>query len=214
MKTRKTLLLLGTALAAVLLAVPAAAQGAGRLYDVKTGKTVSSGTEIHLTGTETFTTVEAGFECKKHVIVTAHVIANGTVHGSVTTEECEGSGMLAGCEIKSVKATNAPWKFSVNTEDLVVTDVTNDVEFDSECALSAATVETPEMTVTAKEPTKGISTVLISGEGTADLGEVELPLEVSGHLEVTGGAAGTYGIEHVAPNPFGKLPRIFSLGPA
>jgi hypothetical protein len=192
---KKMMLLSSMALAAVAFAVPASASaqalwahdGVPLSHETVT---FSGFAEFHLIDSP----VPASFGCVVHATVT--IYNDPEAHGDVTdfevtTETCEGTGVLKGCQLigHSNTAEGAgSWTVDVTTEHFTITNVQITDAFNEGCAAPGAILHFPEITA-APDNAEEISSVTISGLGEST---------GSGRAEATGTLTadqpGTYGI--------------------
>jgi hypothetical protein len=191
---KKTMLLVTAAVAMVALAVPAAASAGGTLFHEGKEVATDSHVSIELTGRATFDIPDAAssFGCDVHSDVTlkAGHPSHGTATFEITTETCEGEGLLAGCELED-HSTNGPFTVTVTTEDFIIHDIEINNEFKPGCFVPGSQLTFDEVTATP-DATGAISTVELEGDGIDHV--TGLPIEATGDLSVGGGNAGTYGI--------------------
>jgi len=193
---KKTILLASMASAA--FTVPTMASAAGTLthegVPVPTNETVSAQVsgfvEIDLPA------LESGYGCEAEAeveLVSGHPSTGTSVLEIPSTDNCQGTGLLAGCELEAHES-NGPFDVVAGANDFTVTNpggvMTLSSAFDENCIVPGGEMTFAEVLVTP-DNTESISSVTLSGEGVDDV--TELALTVTGELAVE--PAGTYGIE-------------------
>ncbi len=116
MRIKRSLLLIGAALAAITVVLPATASA----FTIKdNGKTLEN-VEIPLTGQFKFQSSGTGMECTVHMALFVNGNTVDVTKFAITTKSCAGFGSLyAGCEMSSDEAT-LPWSVTVHEENLEV----------------------------------------------------------------------------------------------
>lgn len=192
MKSKKTILLLLTAMLSMLSLAPSAAAAVdGKLADVADGKTIPQGKKIKLEGGFRFETVGTGIECN----MTAEIEAANLGMESATvlsflpaTTTCAGFGLLfAECKVKK-HTINTPWDLTATpTPDFDLSkpggelSVAFELEKCKNNQLAKGSITVPKLTLkpettsgtTAKtgEPIAAIEIVEEENEGEAILEE-------------------------------------------
>lgn len=188
---RKTILFVaGTATALVAIALPALAS-ADQWYD-KSSPLTSNAT-VTFSGPAGIASEVGGISCTVHVETT---LTKGTdvahVNGfTVTVTTCKGSGLYTGCVVDN-STGNTPWVVTAATpKTLTLTksggNITTFTKYEAGCIASTVDTVFPSITATVDSGSE-ISTLTLEGEGTSNLGAVE----ISGTLTST--APKTYGI--------------------
>jgi hypothetical protein len=191
---KKTILLASLALAAVAFAAPAPASAQGTLFD--NGNPVPTGNHVtlELTGVIAFDFPElaSSFGCVAHPEITlkaGHPSTGAVEAFNLTTEECEGTGLLEGCELASDMTNKSA--VDVSATSLTITGFEFTQLFKEGCIVPASLWTFPAITAIPNNA-NAISILSLSGEGISDV--TGLVIQVTGTLQIVGGAAGTYGI--------------------
>ena len=200
---RKAILLAMAAAIVAMFAVPGSASANWTKHHA--ALPAGQNAELEITGTDIrFTSSSGGVTCSS--TISKVDFEGGTTTGKITsfapevskqttiTEDCQGTGILEGCEVHQVTANNLPWTIHTATSDTVTITtggVTNELS-GFFCPTSAvATGGTVTMTVAAGETTT-TSTATLSGTLPGDVGGLTPTLTVAGTVHVLGTI--TYGI--------------------
>lgn len=157
------------------------------------GKALEGQPKFALSGDLGFATAFGSFVCRIHINSETTTFIGHIYSLQFTTEECEGSGLFAECELEDDEPTDLPWIYIVFFDDLIIPEYEVHHEFDSECSTDEALVTSEDVTLTPTNP-EAISMLEVSGEGIGHLFGLEVEVTLLGTLEVVGAAAGTYGI--------------------
>jgi hypothetical protein len=190
---KKTLRLALAAATLVALASPAAASAEGTLFDQGIEVTTGSHVTLDLSGRLGWDIPDlaSSYECDVHSSVTlkAGHPSHGTATLEFTTETCEGTGVLTGCELES-HSTNSPLTVDVTSSDLRITNFEFNESFQGGCFMPASQRTFPEIMATP-DATGAISALTLSGAGSDHV--TGLPMDLTGELAVEG-SLGTYGL--------------------
>lgn len=178
----KKMMLLAIAVAAVAAFAAPASALAGTHW-IHEGSTVSSFEEDY-TGFASFD-VNAfpgtSFGCVVHVHLSATqdttpTTATGTITSfEVTTNTCEGTGLLTGCELEN-DTSNTNWHVVATATDLDITKTGGEIEINNSykagCAVAASTVKFASITATPTPNIEEVECLDLSGSGSSALGAV------------------------------------------
>jgi len=195
---KKTMLLASMALAIAALVAPAIASAEGTL--THEGKPVPTGNHVVLifTGSMEFDIpdLDSGYTCEveaRSELVSGHPSTGVTTFSILNTSNCDGTGLLADCELVA-DSTNFLYHIAVTSTDFVVTKTGGTIvinnTFDGNCIVPSAELTFEEITATPNS-TSSIATISLHGDGVDDV--TGLPITATGDLFAY--PTGTYGIE-------------------
>jgi hypothetical protein len=199
MKISKSLFAIAATLIATMGLASSAMASGGVVRDVTTNAIIPNGTKTEYKGWAKFTGGLGAFTC--HVVSTSEATGTAGNTGKVTkfeangTENCSGSGFLAGCTLESHSTTNLPYHVTVTKEDL---DVTGTIVLHNKykgflCPLNGEEVTLTFSAITLTPLKTGTTAVTGTSNklgGTSKPGEPIAGFDISGngeiHRETTG----------------------------
>lgn len=194
MKVKK--LLLSTAVAVAVLAVPASALAAQWLDG---GKSFSGKRELKMTASEFVEVGEAGKKdvllCESTPKITTEGGSTGTLSDTVLTATCTGlAGKLVGCTVSKAEALESPWAVTVNTSDITAKNVKFKYTFAAGCSISTIEFTVSELTLTPFESQSSIRGFQWSTEVSGKVNGATTPVGYFGSGSLPEAEWGTYGI--------------------
>lgn len=194
MKLRKSLLL--TAVAVMMLAVPASALAAQWLDG---GKSFSGKREMKMAGGEVIEVGEAGKKdvllCETTPTITTEGGSTGTFSDSILTGTCTGlAGKLVGCTVSKVETSGSPWTVAVKTTDAVASNVKFKYTFAAGCSISTIEFTVAELTLVPLEEPSSIRGFQWNTEVSGKVNGTTTPVGYFGSGSLPESEFGTYGI--------------------
>jgi len=178
------------AVALTVLAAPTLASASGGPW-TKYSAPLSEPAHLNLGGPIGFITAYGGIECIAEATATLEAPQGGSLSEFEISENCQGSGFLAGCETVLAEE-NGPWPLNAGKETAAVEGgVSLWEEYDASCPFGELIAEFDSLTLTPDNPS-GFSDLSVSGEGTVYVAGVELEAEATGRLDSP--LPGAYGI--------------------
>jgi hypothetical protein len=189
MKIKHALLLIGVALSAVAVAIPASASAAEWTHE---GKAFKKHVEIGISGVESLKSMGAELECEFHATITTEGgTASKMTKFEPTGETCSGTGIFGACPVILTKVTHLPWKIDIQENDITVTGVEIYKTYAFGCLVESTETTTGNMTITLNEAGKFSAGKIHALPQTDINGSGEYPSEVSGSYQVEEPNAGT-----------------------